>query len=270
MASKLSPRTTVTTAFGDPKLKASGTATWLVLETWFIENIVRVSFPKFNVEADVHYKIVRQLYLALKEVADSVSTDAARAKLVEKINHSFCPRAVKDNPGSVSYHTYGIALDINAHLPKNGFRLRKSTEASGYYFDQDSSLVKALESHGFHWGGRWGLPGQGGRGENEYGKVDAMHFEAGSWFGTATLDSSKNDLSDIAKDTEYIMINYNPPKFRTYLEGDEVITQETGAASFPESSQPKTITYDSTIGEVTISSVAGGVTAVEAERVYLY
>lgn len=263
--SKLSPHSAVRAVFGNPKFKAQGTTTWLALEAWFTENIVGVSFPKFGVSGNFHYKVVRQLYLAMNKVASSVSTSSARTTIVQKINCHYSPRTIPSKPGTVSYHSYGIAVDINATRPKNGFRTRKSTEPNGYYFDQDPILVKAMESHGFTWGGRWGLAGEAGRNANEYGKVDAMHFEAGTWFASSS-DRSKSDLSDIAKDTENIMINYTPAKFRTYTEGDETITQEEALGN----SQPETIIYDPESGEVTISAVEGGVTAIAAERVYLY
>ena len=53
----------------------------------------------------------------------------------------------------LSYHTWGLAFDVNARsFPYNSKRR------------QDSRLIALLERHGFLWGGQWHTP-------------DPMHFE---------------------------------------------------------------------------------------------
>ena len=60
----------------------------------------------------------------------------------------------KRNGSSMSLHSWGLAIDINAGWNRMG---RPST--------QDPRLVQAFKDAGFAWGGDW------------TSKVDAMHFE---------------------------------------------------------------------------------------------
>ena len=67
----------------------------------------------------------------------------------------FAPRAKRGNPDSLSLHSYGIAVDINADAnPMRAPMVRDIPEA----------WVQAFEATGWTWGGRWRTP-------------DPMHFQ---------------------------------------------------------------------------------------------
>jgi hypothetical protein len=63
------------------------------------------------------------------------------------------PNLVPGPVGTISRHTWGLAVDINVDTNPFGERPR-----------QDARLVEIMRRHGFAWGGRWLRP-------------DAMHFE---------------------------------------------------------------------------------------------
>lgn len=69
---------------------------------------------------------------------------------------SFCYRAMRGS-SHLSMHAYGCAIDFNAE--HNPFHSKI------HQFQPGSPLVKAFESEGWVWGGRWEHP-------------DAMHFQA--------------------------------------------------------------------------------------------
>jgi hypothetical protein len=83
--------------------------------------------------------------------------DEGLSRLVDPAHYAGCysPRfAVRDPTASISHHSWGVAIDINA-----------STNAFGATPTQDPRLVAAFEKEGFIWGGDFIIP-------------DGMHFEA--------------------------------------------------------------------------------------------
>jgi len=69
----------------------------------------------------------------------------------------YAPRIARfSNGGSVSAHSWGIAVDINVDVNPLGGKPR-----------QDPRLVAIMTAHNFTWGGRWLRP-------------DGAHFE---WVG---------------------------------------------------------------------------------------
>lgn len=86
----------------------------------------------------------------------------------------------------LSYHASGAALDFDAI--KNGARRFKPEDLPTPFSPEwrklwpngvDESFVLAMESCGWHWGGRWTLPDKSG-----YVFVDPMHFQ---WVGGGAI-----------------------------------------------------------------------------------
>ncbi len=71
-------------------------------------------------------------------------------------------RSVRDFPGRISAHAYGIAVDIN--WDESCYIGSHRAEPYGYRSNVPKFLVDIFEENGFIWGGRW----------HSY---DAMHFE---------------------------------------------------------------------------------------------
>jgi hypothetical protein len=70
------------------------------------------------------------------------------------------PNVVPGSVGTISRHSWGLAVDINV-----------DTNPFGERPHQDARLVAIMRRHGFAWGGTWLRP-------------DAMHFE---YVGTTPL-----------------------------------------------------------------------------------
>jgi hypothetical protein len=115
---------------------------------WEEENIETREVPLLG-EVTCHTKIFPQLVAGLEAVedegADIVGSGYAGCYVPRFISH--------DPTRSLSYHSWGVAIDINAE-----------NNAFGAPPDQDMALVDAMEAQGFQWGGRWDVP-------------DGMHFE---------------------------------------------------------------------------------------------
>lgn len=94
-------------------------------------------------------QIVPQLTAAMRQVQRRAPTNAVRS-----YEGCFVPRYIGwSSANMLSYHSWGIAFDINA-----GQNVRGSTP------EQDPMLVRILARYGFEWGGTWIVP-------------DGNHFE---------------------------------------------------------------------------------------------
>jgi hypothetical protein len=94
-------------------------------------------------------QIVPQLTAAMRQVRRRAPANAVRA-----YEGCFVPRYIGwSDANMLSYHSWGIAFDINA-----GQNVRGSTP------EQDRTLVRILARYGFEWGGTWIVP-------------DGNHFE---------------------------------------------------------------------------------------------
>jgi hypothetical protein len=118
---------------------------------WVARNIVSADFPILG-PVRCHRALIEQLRGALTEVVRKGLT-----RLVDPGDYGGCfaARYINANPasGSLSHHSWGVALDIN--YTENAF---------GRTPRQDPRLVSIFERWGFTWGGRWLVP-------------DGMHFE---------------------------------------------------------------------------------------------
>jgi hypothetical protein len=96
-----------------------------------------------------HRLMLPQLRGALQEVQD-----AGLAGTLKTYSGCYVPRFIERDPtGSISLHTWGIAIDMDA-----------ATNSRGIRGTMDSRVVEIFKRWGFAWGGDWAY-------------TDPMHFE---------------------------------------------------------------------------------------------
>jgi hypothetical protein len=123
-------------------------------ERWKSANLVTREVPLLG-SVTCHRRLMPQLVGALQELA---STGGGPEAVGSGYEGCYVPRFINRDPTrALSYHSWGVAIDINAE--RNPF---------GAPPDQDPRLVEVMERWGFSWGGRWEVP-------------DGMHFEW-AWF----------------------------------------------------------------------------------------
>ena len=124
---------------------------------WVQENIVTTTVPIMG-RVTCHRLMVPQLRGALQEVVD-----AGLAGTLHTYDGCYVPRFIERNPeNSISLHTWGIAIDMDA-----------ATNYRGIRGTMDQRVADIFKRWGFRWGGDW-----------KY--TDPMHFELG-----ALLDAPK-------------------------------------------------------------------------------
>ena len=112
-----------------------------------------------------------------KDAVEPLDQAIERLRLAGKLSEwkemraSFAIREVFGVPGSLSTHSYGLALDINPSSNKWGEKPSLSAE-----------FVNAFVSQGWTWGGYFRKP-------------DGMHFSL-AWEGVSTAVTSKEDPAD--------------------------------------------------------------------------
>jgi hypothetical protein len=115
---------------------------------WSNANIVEKALPAIGT-VRCHRDVIPQLAAAMREL-----TKRGLGHLVRSYHGCFVPRFIGRDPANLlSYHSWGIAFDIN--LVGN---------VRGQPPTQDPRLVRILERKGFAWGGSWLVP-------------DGSHFE---------------------------------------------------------------------------------------------
>ena len=120
-------------------------------DRWVQENIVTASVPIFG-RVTCHRLMVPQLRGALAEVQA-----AGLAGTLKTYDGCYVPRFIERNPErSISLHTWGIAIDLDA-----------STNYRGIRGTMDPKVVQIFKRWGFRWGGDWTY-------------TDPMHFELGA------------------------------------------------------------------------------------------
>ena len=116
---------------------------------WLRTNIVRVRIPGLDRPTSCHRLVVPQFERAMRALVARSAGDAVRT-----YHGCFVPRYIGRDPSNMlSYHSWGIAFDVNLAGNVRGLAPR-----------QPPVLVRTLERHGFTWGGRWLVP-------------DGSHFE---------------------------------------------------------------------------------------------
>ena len=124
---------------------------------WVSENIVTGTVPIMG-RVTCHRLMLPQLRGALEEVQAT-----GLGHLLRTYDGCYVPRFIARNPdNSISLHTWGIAIDMDA-----------ATNYRGIRGTMDIRIVEIFKRWGFRWGGDW-----------QY--TDPMHFELG-----ALLDAPK-------------------------------------------------------------------------------
>jgi hypothetical protein len=123
---------------------------------WVRHSIVTESVPILG-SVTCHRLMIPQLRGALREVVRS-----GLASKIRTYNGCYVPRFMERDPKhTVSLHTWGIAIDLNA--ASNGRGTRGS---------MDPQVVAIFKRWGFRWGGDWSW-------------TDPMHFELGALLKTS-------------------------------------------------------------------------------------
>ena len=118
---------------------------------WVRENIRTEVVPVMGT-VTCHRLMLPQLRGALQEVVDAGLTSTLKT-----YDGCYVPRFIERNPSrSISLHTWGIAIDMDA-----------STNYRGIRGTMDPRVVEVFKRWGFRWGGDW-----------QY--TDPMHFELGT------------------------------------------------------------------------------------------
>lgn len=105
----------------------------------FKQNIVRRLFPIIGT-IDIHYQAVDSLDAILSEIAQKGWTSK-----VKQFDGSWVPRYVRGSQSSLSSHSYGTSIDLNA---------RDNPRGSPPTTDQ-ALLAPIFEKHGWYWGDRF-------------------------------------------------------------------------------------------------------------------
>jgi len=114
---------------------------------WKRRNIVKAKLPIVG-NRWIHRMLIPAFTQALAGVVN-----AGLADEIETFG-TFCARHICHDPSKpLSFHSWGIACDVNAF--ENGY---------GTQGNMDPAIVRAFESAGFQWGGRWRT-------------CDPMHFQ---------------------------------------------------------------------------------------------
>jgi D-alanyl-D-alanine carboxypeptidase len=115
---------------------------------WVAENIRTTQLPILG-EVSCHKKVIPLLRNAFQEIARRGLGD-----LIHGFAGCYSARfSNRDPEATLSHHSWGVAIDINA-----------SENPLGAEPNLDLEIVAVLEDWGFTWGGRWLVP-------------DGMHFE---------------------------------------------------------------------------------------------
>jgi hypothetical protein len=115
---------------------------------WVAENIRTTQLPILG-EVSCHKKVIPLLRNAFEEIARRGLGD-----LIHGFAGCYSARfSNRDPEATLSHHSWGVAIDINA-----------SENPLGAEPNLDLEIVAVLEDWGFTWGGRWLVP-------------DGMHFE---------------------------------------------------------------------------------------------
>jgi len=129
----------------------------IIPREWILANTTRIE-PAFALRDGLGrplssipcHKLLAPLLMAvLVDLQDRVL-----CHLINTFDGCFVPRHMSWDPArSLSHHSWGIAVDVNAHLFPYASRGK-----------QDAQLIAAFRRRGFEWGGDWSTP-------------DPMHFE---------------------------------------------------------------------------------------------
>ena len=138
--------------FGEFAMRRTGGTGMVQDPGWIDRHLVSVRVPQLG-RITCNRGLVAALRAAMTEVTDRGLGSTVHTADFQYEGGCWNPNIVPGAVGTVSRHSWGLAVDIN--VDTNGF---------GDPPHQDARLVAIMRRHGFTWGGTWLVP-------------DAMHFE---------------------------------------------------------------------------------------------
>jgi hypothetical protein len=144
--------------FGEFSVKASTNGSLVPDAAWTAQWIRSQTVVQLG-QVECNKAILPDLVAAMKEITARGLGKLVHTADFQREGGCFNPRIARfSTGGSISSHSWGIAVDINVDVNPLGAKP-----------NQDPRLVSIMAAHGFTWGGRWLRP-------------DGAHFE---WVGTA-------------------------------------------------------------------------------------
>jgi hypothetical protein len=151
--------TEIRETFGDPRNYVLEDGT-LDAMRWESEYLYRIALPpgiaiplSWDKGKKVTHWRVHKLLAPIYQSLFKAMTQAGLWDEVKTFGGTYAYRTKRSNGGDLSAHAWGIAVDLNP-----------GTNQMGTKGDMDRDLIKAFESAGFYWGGRFRNP-------------DPMHFQ---------------------------------------------------------------------------------------------
>jgi hypothetical protein len=138
--------------FGEFAMRRTGGTGLAQDPAWVAKHLVSVRVPQLG-PVTCNRGLVADLRAAMAEVTDRGLGSTVHTADFQSEGGCWNPNVVPGPVGTISRHTWGLAVDINVDTNPFGERPR-----------QNARLVEIMGRHGFAWGGRWLRP-------------DAMHFE---------------------------------------------------------------------------------------------
>lgn len=193
-----------------------------ILGSWTNENIVSIQIPalvgKVGSPKDgiirVHKKAAPQ-FLAAFDVIQKLGL----SNRILSFAGSFYPRFIRGSNKTLSNHSFGSAIDINA--PENWLNQKPApVGAKGSLLE----LVPIFNAFGFFWGGHY------------QSRLDGMHFEVARLMSADEIEKAKRVFlnskpSDIAEKSDF----EQPPGNVLVDFTDPDLNQTADAGAFPES-----------------------------------
>jgi hypothetical protein len=144
--------------FGEFSVKPSSNGALVPDAAWTAQWIRSQTVVQLG-QVQCNKAILPDLVAAMKEITARNLGKLVHTADFQREGGCFNPRIARlSTGGSISSHSWGIAVDINVDVNPLGAKP-----------NQDPRLVSIMAAHGFTWGGRWLRP-------------DGAHFE---WVGTA-------------------------------------------------------------------------------------
>lgn len=166
--------------FGSFEYKKINSSEIRILGTWVQENIVAIEIPQLaGVEgASKQGKVLfhKKAAAQLKAVFDVIE-ELGLADRVISFAGTFYPRFVRGSSKSLSNHSFGSAIDINA--PQNWLNQQPAAVGKkGSLLE----LVPIFNAFGFYWGGHYTR------------RLDGMHFEVAQLLSESEIEQIKSSF----------------------------------------------------------------------------
>lgn len=107
--------------------------------------IVNVAGNQSMITLRVHKKLATEIEAIFKEMVEIQFPIASAG--------AYNYRVMASGTGSLSHHSYGVAIDINASSNPAIYQSNHIDTSSPYYIN--SRVVSIWKKHGFYWGGDW-------------------------------------------------------------------------------------------------------------------